>query len=207
MNDFEQLSKVDKDRLIESILIKARDYWNKENPRLEATDLDKMRLFHKTGLIKGILEGGARNEFYRREGFWLDGMTTLEVREKQIIHEKMETIKKMAKLRDSHLGNIDEILKRVQERKAKLLEVPEQLKIKYNIHKDQIRTEIERDLQILHQDLLQNVTSSISNVYNECKNELRRRKTEIVNTRRAELNMLIVREKKNIEHEIDFTKR
>jgi hypothetical protein len=143
--EYKDLTDLEKDQLENALLEKARGFWA-DISREKVSDLRKMNALNNEGVVGDILHHKIMERWYKKEGYWIDGITTLKEREKQLISKKMEFGIKIDGIRNGYLNSMKEIEDRITIKKTSLKNVPEQIKKNYGLDIVQIREKASEDI-------------------------------------------------------------
>jgi hypothetical protein len=185
------------------LLERARNWWDEVYPRDDATDLAKMRIYSREGLVQGKFEHDVKKAWYKKQGYWEDGKTTLEERKKQLRLKKIEFGKKIDELQTSYTENLDEIIKNIQLKKKQIEDVPQIIKQDYAIERNQLLIQIRGELETLRSSYLESIEKEVTNIYEGMINDFETRKNELFLKGFNKLETMYQQSKWKIETEIN----
>ena len=163
------------------LLERAKKWWYEYYPLTKATDVEILRIFTAEGLVVGKLEHDIKKSFFKKQGYWEDGRTTLEAKVKELQVKKIEFGKRVAQLQNSYIDNLDEIVANIKEKKAKIEQAPQMIKNEYGIERNEVLRKFREELGILKRIYLTNLEGEIERIYDGMISDFEARREELVN--------------------------
>ena len=183
-----------------NLLQKADNHWVRNFGRAEATDVNKIRYISREGLLN-IGEQKVRDEYFRKQGLWTDGKTTLKEREQQLIAKKEEFGKKITQIRDSKIKSLDKIVQKTQEKKELLNKIPNRLQQEYKIEKDKILSDLTKELEVYYKATP--FEDELQSKVNQFTQRIEARKQEMIQEALIQIANLQKKQKAQLEEEIN----
>ena len=200
---YDKLSKEEKREHERLLIEKADDFWIKTYGKKEASDIDKLRLLSRQGKIQDKFQHDVMIHYFKKQGFWRDGKTPLEEREKQLVLKKAEFGNKIAKVKSNTIADIDEIIKRANQKKEQLNKIPVQMKESFKINKQKILETLRNDLQSLYGSSEDYIEKEISEVYNDFLKNVQERQNNMIDKARTKIHDLQKTQKMRVEQEVE----
>lgn len=185
------------------LIKKADNFFIDLYGKKEATDIDKLKVFSRQGKIQDKFFHDIMAGYFRKEGLWSDGVTTLKEREKQLILKKTEFGMKIASVRDATIADIDTIIKKAKERRDEISKIPIALKEEYKINKQEILKELRDELQGFYEKVESNIEKEVENVFIDFFESLKNRQTMLVDDAKSKIQSLQNRQKARIKSEVE----
>lgn len=200
---YEELSKEDIEKHEAQLIEKADNFWISVFGKEEATAVQKLRHLSRQGRINDKFQHDVMTGYFKKQGFWRDGRTTLEEREKQLILEKQEFGKKIAQIRDSKIKDIDSVIAKAQEKKKELSKIPVKLFEEFKIDKDSILTKLTKELNELYETSKKWVETEISNIYSDFINTIKTKQDQLINMAHKDIENLQKQQKGRMRTEVE----
>lgn len=200
---YETLSKEDIKKYEDQLIEQADIFWVSLYGRKEGTNIEKLRLLSNQGRINDKFQHDVMTGYFRKEGFWRDGKTTLEERKKQLILEKQEFGKKIAQIRDSKIKDIDSVIAKAQERKETLSKIPIKLHEEFKINKNEILVKLTRELDLLYETSKEWIDKEISDIYDSFINTIKSKQDSLISKARNDIETLQKQQKARMRSEVE----
>jgi len=134
---FESMTRQEQDDFMLKVYQIAEDFWFQNFGNKEASEVDKMRYYSNHGQPNTDEKQDAIKQFFEDHGYWRDGRTTLQEREKQLILQKTELARERKKILDSKVENLKDVKKRVEEKIKSLESIPQKIAREFSFNKEQ----------------------------------------------------------------------
>lgn len=200
---FEDLSEEEILELEKSLLQKANDFFIKLYGNAEATDVDKLRLLSRQGRIQDTLQHDIMTNYFKKRGLWRDGKTTHEERKEILAKKKKEFGYKIEQIRNAKIKNMNDIIKKAQEKKEALKKIPIQLHEEYKINKQEILETLIANLEELFQIAEDTIDKEIGDRYNEFISKITTRKDEVIDNAKSKILNLHKAAKMRLQSEVE----
>ena len=194
----EDLSKSQIDAQIKQLIEKADNFWIKTFGKEEATDVDKLRLLSRQGKIQNKIQHDLMTYYFKKQGLYTDGKTTLQERADKLILMKTEFGKKTAKVRDNTIQDIDALINRAKQKKDELEKIPSILKEEYKIDRNKILNNLKGELQSFYDSYQDYIEKEIKIVFNDFLTTVKTRQDDAIERARAKITDLQHRQKEKI---------
>lgn len=194
----EDLNKSQIDAQIKQLIEKADNFWIKTFGKEEATDVDKLRLLSRQGKIQNKIQHDLMTYYFKKQGLYTDGKTTLQERADKLILMKTEFGKKTAKVRDNTIQDIDALINRAKQKKDELEKIPSILKEEYKIDRNKILNNLKGELQSFYDSYQDYIEKEIKIVFNDFLTTVKTRQDEAIERARAKITDLQHRQKEKI---------
>ena len=162
------------------LLERAKNWWYDNYPRTKATDVEILRIFSSEGLVVGKVEHDIKKMFFKKQGYWEDGRTTLEDRVKQLQVKKISFGKKIDVLKNSYTANLDEIIKNIKIKRAGIEAIPQMIKNEYGVERHELLRKFREELEGLRTEYLTNLEKETREIYNGMIEDFEARKNKLI---------------------------
>ena len=186
------------------IIEKADAVWVDLYGKEETTDIEKLKLYSREGKVQDKFEHDVIEGYFRKQGLWKDGRTTLEERRKQLLLEKTEFGEKIARVRNTKLGDLKEVIKRAEKKKRELEQIPIKLREEYKIDKENILKNLQYELNAFYERAENDIEKEVGEVYDDFINSIKEKQAELVNKAKNELEVLQKHQKNRIRTEVEL---
>lgn len=200
---YEELSKEDIEKHEAQLIEKADNFWVSVYSKKEGTNIEKIRLLSRQGRINDKFQHDVMTGYFRKQGFWRDGKTTLDDRKKQLILEKQEFGKKIAQIRDSKIKDIDSVIAKAQEKKDKLSKIPIKLHEEFKIDKNEILVKLTGELDLLYETSKEWIDKEISDIYDSFINTIKTKQESLISKARTDIEGLQKQQKGRMRSEVE----
>lgn len=200
---YEELDKKGIEEHEKQLIEKADRFWIEIYGKQEASDVDKLRLLSRQGKILSPFQNALKRSYFRKQGMWTDGKTTLKEREKQLILKKTEFGNKIAKVKNATIADIDEIIKKAKEKKKELEEIPVQMKEEYKIDKLEILETLRKDLQEFYDYSKNAINKEVDKVFNEFLTNIKSRQDQLIEDAKTKIQDLQKIQKVRLTNEVE----
>lgn len=201
--NYKDLSEEQKAEYEKHLLEKADTFWIETYGKKEASNIDKLRLLSRQGKIQDKFQHDVMTYYFKKQGFWRDGKTTLKEREKQLVLEKAQYGNKVAKVKANTIADINQIIERANKKKEQIEKIPVQMKEEFRINKQKILDGLRSDLQGFYQNSEKFIEQEISGVYNDFIKNVETRQKELLDKARTKIQDLQKTQKMRLEKEIE----
>jgi hypothetical protein len=186
------------------LIEKADRLWVEMYGKEETTDTEKLKLYSREGLTQDIFEHDLIVGYFKKQGLWKDGRTTLKEREIQLTLKRTKFGEKIARIRDSKIGNINDIIKKAKAQKAELEAIPVRLKEEYRIDKNAILENLSSELIAFYERAENDIEKEVREVYDDFIQTIRGKQGELIKKARNELGALQKHQKNRIRTEVEI---
>jgi phage host-nuclease inhibitor protein Gam len=186
----------------EQLLDRARNYWHEVSREDDASDLRKLKAYSLEGLVRGDFENRVMEQFFKRQGYWVDGITTLEQHKRKLQLRKLEFGKKIQAIHDGYLSDLSDLKAKVEAKQEKLSNVPNRIKKEYKVDVSTIKETALRDIKQLFEAFENGLKIEYQKVYDDMISDFETNKQKILLEALDALGKLQNLSKSKIETEI-----
>lgn len=202
MNVLEQMNEQEKERLEHEVLMRADEFWIKQFGRQEASNVDKVRYFRNNGMpVSPFPE--IITEFFKKQGFWSDGRTTLAQREKNLILQKKEKALTRKKILESKASNLREIATKALQKEKELRSIPQRLISEFKIDRQKLEENLKSELNGFLQDANEYISKEVDSILEDIFTEVKQKTHDKITKTKKEIEHLKASLDQRLKHEID----